>query len=111
MRVATCTGVLSAYIRFRVLADKRSEVTSTLDALVDRMRRVPGCRCGQVFCDINDANSLMLLSEWSDFESASTYFDSHEFHVFRGLRILFRDEPHVVLDEIGARVTKTLRRH
>jgi hypothetical protein len=37
------------------------------------------------------------------------FFNSREFQIFKGIRILLRDEPVIVLDEVRCRVTRLLR--
>ena len=111
MVVATTTAMLAASISFRVRADKRGEAVNALETLVERMTRVAGCTRARVLASVDDGNALTLTSEWTDMESADAYFESRDFRVFRGLRILFRDEPSIVLDEVHGRRTKLLGEH
>jgi quinol monooxygenase YgiN len=101
--------VASASLNFRVQTHKRAEVLSAAEALVRRMRTVPGCTRSLLLADVEDPSSLTLASEWSDSRSAEAYFQSHELHSFLALRILLREEPFIVFDEIGARVTRPVR--
>ena len=43
----------------------------------------------------------MVASEWSDTNAAEAFLGSREFQIFKGVRILMRDEPVIVLDEVA----------
>ena len=51
----------------------------------------------------------MLLSEWNEPEHADAFFSSREFQIFKGIRILLRDEPYIVLDDVRTRLTRMMR--
>ena len=101
--------MLVASITFRVRADKRSEVVSAVEAIVERMGRAAGCKSSRALASIEDSSILTMSSEWSDLESAEAYFESHNFQVFRGLRILLRDEPCIVFYDVRNQFTKMIR--
>src|SRR4051812_34608486 len=101
--------MLLASISFRIRAEKRSEVISAVEAIVEHMARSAGCMRSRVLASIEDGSALTIFSEWSDLESAEAYFESRSFQVFRGVRILLRDEPFIVFDDVRARFTKMIR--
>jgi quinol monooxygenase YgiN len=101
--------MLLASISFRVQPHKRPEALSALDALVERMRTSEGCARSRVFSDSEDPNSFLVASEWSDTDAAEAFFGSRRFQIFKGVRILMRDEPFIVLDDVRARVTRLMR--
>ncbi len=101
--------MLIASLRFRVQPHKRGEVLSAIDEMIGRMRLSPGCDRSRLMADADDPNTFAVLSEWQSIEMADRFFNSHEFHVFRGIRILLRDEPVIVLDAIQSRVTRLVR--
>ena len=101
--------MLAASLCFRVLPHKRAEALSAVDALVIRMRTTAGCARSRIWSDADDANTLLIASEWADTASADAFFSSREFQIFKGIRILLRDEPIIVLDDIRTRVTRLLR--
>ena len=107
----TChaTVMLLASLMFRVQPFKRAEALSSVDALVQRMRGASGCLRSRVLIDTEDANSFMVTSEWLDPATAEAFFASVEFRVFRGIRILLRDQPLIILDDIRTRTTRLLR--
>jgi quinol monooxygenase YgiN len=101
--------MLLASLTFRVQPFKRAEALSSVDALVHRMRGTSGCLRSRVLIDTEDANSFMVTSEWMDPATAEAFFASGDFRVFRGIRILLRDQPLIVLDDIRTRTTRLLR--
>ena len=103
--------MLLASLTFRVQPFKRAEALSSADALVRRMRGTSGCLRSRVLIDTEDVNSFMVASEWLDPATADAFFASGDFRVFRGIRILLRDQPLIVLDDIRTRTTRLLRSH
>jgi len=101
--------MLLASISFRVQPHKRAEALSAVDALVERMRTAEGCARSRVLSDSEDPNSFVVASEWRDTNAAEAYFGSREFQIFKGVRILMREEPFIVLDDVRARVTRMMR--
>jgi quinol monooxygenase YgiN len=96
-------------VGFRTQSSKRDEVLSAVDEAVARMRHQPGCARGRVFADTNDPDAFTLISEWDSIDDADGFFASREFQVLRGLRMLLRDEPVVVVDDVKARFTRLVR--
>ena len=101
--------MLLASISFRVQPHKLAEALSAVDALVERMRTAEGCARSRVLSDSEDPNSFVVASEWHDTNAAEAYFGSREFQIFKGVRILMREEPFIVLDDVRARVTRMMR--
>jgi quinol monooxygenase YgiN len=101
--------MLLASISFRVQPHKRSEALAAADALVQRMRGAEGCGKSRMLSDTEDANVFLLASEWLDAQVAEAFFSSREFQIFKGMRILMRDEPLIVFDDVRTRVTRLLR--
>lgn len=101
--------MLLATITFRVQPHKHAEALSAVDALVQRMRSAIGCARGRVLSDSEDHNLFMVMSEWNDANAAEAFFGSREFQIFKGVRILMREEPVIVLDEVSTRVTRLMR--
>jgi quinol monooxygenase YgiN len=101
--------MLLASISFRVRPYKRDEALSAVDALVERMRATNGCARGRILTDSEDQNLFVVASEWHDADAAEAFFESREFQIFKGVRILMREEPYIVLDDVRARVTRLMR--
>jgi quinol monooxygenase YgiN len=107
--IAVITAMLLASLSFRAQPHKRAEALSAVDSLVQRMRGSTGCVRTRILIDTEDANAFLIASEWSDHDAAEAFFTSREFQIFRGVRILMRDEPLIVLDDVRSRITRLLR--
>jgi quinol monooxygenase YgiN len=101
--------MLLASIGFRVQPHKRAEVLSAVDETVRRMRQAAGCARSRLMADADDPNTFTVMSEWQSAANADTFFGSRDFQIFKGVRILLRDEPVIVLDDVRSRVTRLLR--
>ena len=92
--------MLLASISFRIQPHKRAEALSAVDALVERVRAASRCARSRILSDSEDQNLVMVTSEWSDASDAEAFFDSRAFQIFKGVRILMREEPFIVLDDV-----------
>jgi quinol monooxygenase YgiN len=101
--------MLLASIIFRVQPCKLAEALSAVDDLAHVMRATQGCSRSRVLSDSDDPNSYILASEWCDTNAAEAFFGSRHFQIFKGIRILMREEPFIVLDDVRARVTRLMR--
>ena len=101
--------MLLASIGFRVQPHKRDEALSAVDETVRRMRSAPGCARTRLLADTEDPNTFTVMSEWQTAASADSFFESRDFRIFKGIRILMRDEPVIVIDDVRSRVTRLLR--
>jgi quinol monooxygenase YgiN len=100
--------VVLASISFRARPHKRSEILSAVDDAVERMRHTAGCERCRLLVDTEDQNAFTVMSEWQTTGEADAYFNSREFRIFRGIRILLREEPVIVFDEIQSRFTLSI---
>jgi quinol monooxygenase YgiN len=101
--------MLLASLCFRVLPHKRAEGLGAIDTLAGHMRTTTGCSRSRVMNDTDDINAFVLVSEWKDPGDADAFFGSREFQIFKGIRILLRDEPYIVLDDVRTRMTRMIR--
>src|SRR5262245_58816423 len=106
---ATPSAIWLTSIAFRVHPHKRDEALSAVDETVRRMRTAPGCARTRLLADTEDPNTFTVVSEWQTAASAVSFFASREFRIFRGIRILMRDEPVIVIDDVRSRVTRLLQ--
>ena len=100
--------MLLASLTFRAQPHKRGEILSAVDEAVIRMRRAVGCERCRLLVDTEDPNAFTLMSEWHSGDEAEAFFNSREFRVFKGIRMLVREEPVIVLDEIQSRLTQLI---
>jgi quinol monooxygenase YgiN len=101
--------MLLATINFRAQPHKRAEILSAVDEEVTRMRRASGCGRCRLLVDTEDPNYFTLFSEWQSIDQADTFFNSRDFQIFKSIRILLREEPVIVLDDVRGRVTRLIR--
>ena len=107
--VSSARGMLLASIGFRIQPHKRDEVLSAADETVRRMRSASGCARSRLMADADDPNAFTMLSEWQSADTADLFFNSRDFQIFKGIRILLRDEPVIVFDEVHSRIVRLLR--
>jgi hypothetical protein len=67
-------------------------------------------------CDVSGQNTVTEEGDVSTpgcprriADGAETFFNSREFKIFKGIRILMRDEPFIVFDDVRTRVTRLMR--
>jgi quinol monooxygenase YgiN len=92
-----------ASVTLRVRRDKRVEALSAIAELRRRMRSEPGCLSCGLWSDVDDDSQLRLVSEWRNQHDLENFVASGEFLVLRGMRILLREEPEAIIDEVTAR--------
>ena len=103
--------MVTTSLSFRVQPQSLGEALSAVTEIAERMRLSPGCRHSRLFSDVDDPNAFVLVSEWPDARAAEAFLQSREFQIFRGIRILLRSEPLIVLDDVKARVTRLMATH
>ena len=74
------------------------------------MRR-PKLLRSRVLNDSDDENLFMIASEWSDAERRRGLLRLARVPDFQGVRILMREDPFIILDDVRARVTRCSVRH
>jgi quinol monooxygenase YgiN len=95
-------------MNLRVRDDKRSEALSAIDGFIRRMRAWPGCLTCRLLADASDGEMLTLVSEWDSREALDGFIASREFLILQGMRMVLRDDPQVILDEILLRSRMSL---
>jgi quinol monooxygenase YgiN len=97
-----------ATVHMRVKEEKRSEAVSAIDGFIRRMHTWPGCLTCRLMSDAGDTQLLTLVSEWDSREALDGFLSSPEFLILQGMRLVLRDDPQVVLDEILLRSRMSL---
>ena len=101
--------MLVVSLSFRAQPHKRGEVLSAIDETAERMRQASGCLRCRLLIDNEDCNVFTVASEWESLATAEAFFASREFQTFKGVRILLREEPVMVFDDVRSRVTRLIR--
>lgn len=83
------SGELVNATRITVRPENRRELCLTISSLLDRIRREDGCRAYLFYGEVEDQNSLMLISEWETPTAWENHLNSANFAVLLGsLRLL-----------------------
>ena len=104
------TAVHVAAVRLRVDQRKRGEALSAIEQLMKNLRGAPGCLTCRLVLDADDGTELTLISEWDERHDVDGFLSSCDFLVLKGMRILLRDDPQVVLDQVASRTRLTFKR-
>ena len=97
-----------ATIVLQVRPSKRPEVISAIRQIMRGLRMTPGCVVCRSLTEADDANTLMVVSEWSSEEALEELLKSEEFLVLRGMRMLLQKSTQLMVDEVGARTVMIL---
>ena len=97
-----------ATIVLQVRPSKRPEVISAIRQVMRGLRMTPGCVVCRSLTEADDANTLMVVSEWSSEEALEELLKSEEFLVLRGMRMLLQKSTQLVVDEVAARTVTIL---
>jgi quinol monooxygenase YgiN len=89
-----------ASVNLHVREDKRSEAFSAVEGFMTRMHAWPGCMTCRLLADAADSLALTIVSEWDSREAVDSFLASREFLILQGMRMVLRNDPQVVLDEI-----------
>jgi quinol monooxygenase YgiN len=89
-----------ATVNLRVKENKRTEALSAIDGFIRRLHSCPGCLTCRLMADAGDSQLLTLVSEWDSREALDGFLSSREFLILQGMRMVLRDDPQVILDEI-----------
>jgi len=92
-----------AHVGLIVKSAKRAEFFSTVERLVERMRRLPGCASCRLTVDYVDSDSYVLTSDWEDPSAFAAFTRSQLAHVLFGMRGLLEAEPRLTVDEVERR--------
>jgi quinol monooxygenase YgiN len=109
LRDGPVTEMLLATIALRTQPHKRAEALSAVDEVTRRMRQAKGCARVRLMADTEDPNAFTMLSEWHSADDADIYFSSRDLQLLRGIRILLRDEPVIVFQEVRSHITRLMR--
>jgi quinol monooxygenase YgiN len=102
------TVILVVSIALRARPHKRPELLSAVDVIVERMRATPACERCRLLVDTEDPNAFTLTSEWKSSSDAEVFFSSRNFQILKGVRMLLKEEPVMLLDELGSRITRLI---
>ena len=79
-------------IKMTVLPSKRKEFLQTVQALIQLVRKMEGCKNCSAFQDIHDRNSFCMIQGWQTQKVLDSYLQSDLFEVLLGTKN-FLSEP------------------
>ena len=97
-----------ATVVLQVRPSKRPEVLSAIRHVMRCMRMSPECVVCRSLTAADDADTLVLVSEWSTQAAFEDLLKSQEFLVLRGMRMLLQKDSQLVMDEVAARTVLVL---
>jgi quinol monooxygenase YgiN len=95
--------MIGVSIVLRIQPDKRLEFLSAIKSLITRMRWLPGCLGCRLVIECDASETFSLLAEWNDRVAFDRFMESRELVILQGMRLLLRDDPHAVIDDIITR--------
>ncbi|HBG04100.1 MAG: antibiotic biosynthesis monooxygenase [Geobacteraceae bacterium GWC2_58_44] len=105
--------MVQACIRISVPPEKFKEVLQTFKALLDPIRREPGCLSCNCYLDAEADNSICFIEEWQGSDELNAHLRSVHFGVLAGAMKLFIKEPeirfHTIASTAGAGAIKAAR--
>lgn len=96
------------WVQLRVQPHKEAEVLSAVDHLLVQMRGTQGCDRSRLLADSADPHAFSIVSEWASAADVDTFLASTDFQIFKGIRILLRGQPVVVVDDVRHRVIRLI---
>lgn len=87
----------------RIQTDKRLEFLSAIRYLMPRVRWQPGCLGCRLVAECDVTDTFSLVAEWNDRDALDRFLRSRELDILQGMRLLLRDDPHAVVDDVITR--------
>lgn len=95
--------MIAVSIVLRIQPEKRLEFLSAIKSLMTRIRWLPGCLGCRLVVECDAVETFSLLAEWNDRSAFNRFLDSGELVILQGMRLLLRDDPHAVIDDVITR--------
>ena len=95
--------MIETSIKMKVPVEKRKEVLQTIKAILNPIRREPGCISCNCYVDVEDESILFFEEEWRTREDIENHLRSDLFGVLNGAMRLLREEPDIRFNTIASR--------
>jgi quinol monooxygenase YgiN len=89
-------------IRMKVLAEKRKELSQTIQSLISSLRTEKGCRRCDFYRSMEDENVLCILEEWDTRQNLKNHLKSELFGVLRGAMNLLQEPYEMMAQTVAA---------
>ena len=94
-------GMIIHTIKIKVLPDKRKELSQTIFAIIDSIRKEKGCVSYNFYQDRESENNLLLIGEWDMQEDLDNHLRSTTFSVLRGAMNLLSTPPEIKFNVVS----------
>lgn len=94
--------MVQASIRIRIPPEKLKEVLQTFKAILNPIRREPGCISCSCYLDIEAENSLCFIEEWQGGGDLNLHLLSLNFGILDGAMKLLIEEPDIRFHTIAS---------
>lgn len=105
--VAITDYMILLILRMKVLAEKRKELSQTINSLLISIRKEKGCRRCDFCGGMEDENEFHILEEWDTRESLNDHLKSERFRVLRGAMNLLQEPYEMMVYKVAGGNRKT----
>jgi len=89
-----------ATFKLQCKPEKQHEINQTLEEIVDRVKKLEGCKNTKIYKDKNDENIFFLVEEWQNQRHLDDHMKSNLFAALLGIKGLLTKEPEIMfMDE------------
>jgi len=80
--------MITMMITMKTTSEKNLELIQTIRAIAEHTVKMVGCLRYDIYCDLKDKNSFILLVEWKTRDDLDQYIASYQFSVLLGTKSL-----------------------
>ena len=88
-------------IKMEIPTDKTKELSQTLLAIAERIRRARGCMGCDVLINVENENRYRLIGKWKSKNDLNNHLRSVEFSVLIGAMNLLQKQPEIWFDMVS----------
>ncbi len=94
--------MVTATFRIVVYPERLDDVLRTVRPLISRMADQPGCMGLKIYQDIDNANAVTLVEEWSSEVDVKKHIASDDFRKILAVLDLSREPPEVKFETVSS---------
>lgn len=92
-------------------AEKRKELSQTIESLAGSMRAEKGCRYCDIYRSLENENELCIIEEWDTRENFDSHLRSKSFRVLRGAITLLQKRHEILVYSVAGGERRHTIRH
>jgi quinol monooxygenase YgiN len=93
--------MIQALLKIKVVADNRKKAVEIITFLLERIRAESGCLSCNIYQDMSNENTLLLLEEWESRADLERHICSEEYRHILTLIELSRETPEIRFNTIS----------